>query len=238
MRRDVSMARETSTVAKENTLTVYEAVRCVGTLKPVFDPRANAFQPPELNVSGTGFWVKDYGCFVTCAHVIEDLLGVSIDLAGMLVAGGNGFPYQRMRFSIVDLQHDLALLRPDEYTEEVKKQIERGLSFATNDPVVSEPIAYAGFPFGRGLLDARHTPTYSEGIVGKQVLIDKRRTTIQCTGPVVGGYSGSPVVMKKAPNKLIGVLSNGPVKDGNTGNIFRAIHYSHVRQLCELSSGL
>lgn len=219
-------------------IAVYEAVRCVGTLKPVFDPDLNAFQPPELNVSGTGFWVKDYGCFVTCAHVIEDLLGVSIDLAGMLVAGGNGYPYQRMRFSIVDIQHDLALLRPDEYTEDIKKQISCGLSFSKLDPRVAEPIAYAGFPFGRGLLDARHTPTYSEGIVGKQVLHRKGRTSIQCTGPVVGGYSGSPVVMRDEPDKIIGVLANGPVDDGNTGNIFRAIHYSHVRKLCELSADL
>lgn len=219
-------------------LPVYGAVRCVGTLKPVFDPKSSGFLPPELNVSGTGFWVRDYGCFITCAHVIEDIIGVSIDLAGMLVVGGNGFPYQRMSISIVDSLHDLALLEPHERTEELKKQIEMGLSIANEDPAVSEPIAYAGFPFGRGLLNARHTPTYSEGIVGKQVFHQPGRTIIQCTGPVVGGYSGSPIVTKKNPSLLIGVLSNGPVKGGNTGNIFRAIHFSHVRRLCDLAADI
>lgn len=223
---------------QQKTLPVYGAVRCVGTLKPVFDSKSSGFLPPELNVSGTGFWVKDYGCFVTCAHVIEDIIGVSIDLAGMLVVGGNGFPYQRMSFSIVDLQHDLAVLEPYERTKELKAQMEMGLSIARGDPSVSEPIAYAGFPFGRGLLDARHTPTYSEGIVGKQVLRQSGRTIIQCTGPVVGGYSGSPIVTKDNPGALIGVLSNGPVEKGNTGNIFRAIHFSHVKRLCELTADI
>ena len=114
-----------SAVTDSSQIAVYQAVRCVGTLKPIFDPDSNAFKAPELNVSGTGFWVKEYECFVTCAHVIEDLLGVSIDLAGMLVVGGNGCPYQRMRFSIVDMQHDLAILCPDDSSDDLKKQITR-----------------------------------------------------------------------------------------------------------------
>ena len=215
---------------------VYGAVRCVGALKPVFDASQNGFLPPELTVVGTGFWIKDFGCFVTCAHVINQYLGKSVDESGMLVVGGNGQTYQRATIDVVDYQHDLALLNI-RFTkdEDFEKEIRTGLSLATEDPAIGQSIAYAGFPFGNELLDANQSPTYSEGVVGKEILHTLIRTEIQFTGPVVGGYSGSPVVLRSAPNKLVGVLSNGPMDHGNTGNIFRGIHWKHVCSLCQLS---
>ena len=215
---------------------VYGAVRCVGALKPVFDAQQNGFLPPELTVAGTGFWIKDFGCFVTCAHVVNQYLGRSIDESGMLVVGGNGQSYQRATIGVVDYQHDLALLNIKfSDKEDFKKEVNTGLSIAIGDPNIGQGIAYAGFPFGDELLDANQSPTYSEGVVGKEVLHSLRRTEIQFTGPVVGGYSGSPVVLKAEPNKLVGVLSNGPSDHGNTGNIFRGIHWKHVLALCELA---
>ena len=226
---------------EENTSTgvlapVYEAVRCVGALKPVFDPRKNLFKPPELTVGGTGFWVRDCGLFVTCAHVVQKYLGRSIDELGMLVVGGNGHQFERATIVVVDYQHDLALLDVSFPTKEVfEKEVKTGLLLAGADPDVSVAVAYAGFPFGQDLLDSKQSPTYAEGCVGKSILHEGERTEIQFSGPVVGGYSGAPVVLKSEPDKLVGVLSNGPVEDGNTGNIFRGIHWKHVLALCKMA---
>ena len=231
------MEKEIAVPDSEITKTyVYGAVRCVGALKPVFDPQQNGFLPPDLTVAGTGFWVKDYGCFVTCAHVVDQYLGRSVDESGMLVVGGNGQTYQRATIETVDYQHDLALLNI-KFTkrDDFRKEVNSGLSFATEDPRIGQGISYAGFPFGNEILDANHTPTYSEGVVGKEILHSTRRTEIQFTGPVVGGYSGSPVVLRGEPNKLVGVLSNGPMDHGNTGNIFRGIHWKHVLAICKLA---
>lgn len=217
--------------------TVYNAVRCVGTLKPVFDPKANGFFPPNLSVAGTGFWIAQYGCFITCAHVIEGYIGKTIDESGMMVVGGNGHTFQRARYSVVDYRHDLALLDVKfSNKEEREVEIREGLSFADVDPAVGEPIAYAGFPFGTELLNAKHSPTYSEGVVGKEILHTDMCTEVQFTGPVVGGYSGSPVVLKSDRGKIVGVLSNGPSDNGNTGDIFKGIHWQHVKALCELAT--
>lgn len=216
---------------------VYNAVRCVGTLKPVFDPKVNGFYPPELSVAGTGFWIAQYGCFITCAHVIEDYVGKTIDESGMMVVGGNGHAFQRAKYSVIDFRHDLALLDvKSSNKEEREKEILDGLTFADGDPIVGEPIAYAGFPFGTELLNVKHSPTYSEGVIGKEILHVDRCTEVQFTGPVVGGYSGSPVVLKSDLRKIVGVLSNGPSDNGNTGDIFKGIHWQHVKALCELAA--
>lgn len=215
---------------------VYGAVRCVGALKPVFDPRQNAFMPPELTVGGTGFWMREYGLFITCAHVIQKYLGRSIDEQGMLVVGGNGHQFERATISVVDYQHDLALLEVKfPGVEELKKEVMTGLQIADGDPVVADPVVYAGFPFGHDLLDSKQSPTYAEGCVGKCILHEGDCTEIQISGPVVGGYSGAPVVMKGYPDRLVAVLSNGPVDAGNTGNIFKAIHWKHVLALCKMA---
>ena len=58
---------------------VYQSVRSIGVIKPVFDSSINGFQPPTLQVYGTGFWVKEYRCFVTCAHVVDGVLKSSIE---------------------------------------------------------------------------------------------------------------------------------------------------------------
>ena len=45
-------------VAEINKTYVYGAVRCVGTLKPVFDAQQNGFLPPELTVAGQDFGLR------------------------------------------------------------------------------------------------------------------------------------------------------------------------------------
>lgn len=209
----------------------------MGVVKPVSDAYANEFLPPQLSVAGTGFWIKDKGCFITCCHVVDRFLGKSIDESGMLVVGGNGHGFQRARVRIVDYQHDLALLHINiDKREDFIRELNTGLTISREDPRMGQGISYAGFPFGEELLDANQTPTYSEGVVGKEILHSLERTEIQFTGPIVGGYSGSPVVLREAPDQLVGVLSNGPMDHGNTGNIFRGIHWKHVASLCALAT--
>ena len=216
---------------------VYQSVRSIGVIKPVFDSSINGFQPPTLQVYGTGFWVKEYRCFVTCAHVVDGVLKSSIEQAGMLVVGGNGHPYIRATVSIVDWLHDLAVLKILDNKNSIEQQVLKdGLDIANADPSVSEPIAYAGFPFGNQLLGATHLPTYSEGIVGKTIQHIGDKVVIQMTAPVVGGYSGSPVVLKASPNVVVGVVSRGPVDRGNTGNVIHAVHWQYIRDICVLAS--
>lgn len=62
------------------------AVRTVGILKPKFNPVAKGFDSPRLEVNGTGFWI-DNGSFITCAHVVENLLNQPIEITGILVVG-------------------------------------------------------------------------------------------------------------------------------------------------------
>lgn len=136
----------------------------------------------------------------------------------------------------MDYQHDLAILEVKFPGSEVfEKEVKTGLQIADNDPAVADPVSYAGFPFGHDLLDSKQSPTYAEGCIGKSVLHEGGCTQIQISGPVVGGYSGAPVVMKENPDRVVAVLSNGPVDAGNTGNIFKGIHWKHVLALCKMA---
>lgn len=89
---------------------VCSAVRAVGVIKPEFNPQQKGFMPPQLRVNGTGFWLKNYETFITCAHVVQSILSGPIEVAGMLVVGGNGFEYRKATISIIDYAHDLAVL--------------------------------------------------------------------------------------------------------------------------------
>lgn len=217
-----------------------KAVRCVGGIKPEFDPQANNFKAPQLTVMGTGFWVKNKNVFVTCAHVVERFLQRSLDEVGMLTVGGNGAPYRRATVDVIDYSHDLAILNVLDASDAIKIQCEQGLCISKINPAVATPVAYAGYPFGNQLLDKEHSPTYAEGVVGKSVVSAPGLKTIQISGPSVGGYSGSPVVVKTSPNSsyvVIGVLSNGPSDRGNTGNVFNAIHWQHLDDISSLAVG-
>lgn len=215
---------------------VCRAVRSVGTIKPQFDPQNKSFRPPTLTVRGTGFWLKESNSFVTCCHVVEELLRGTIDQTGMLVVGGNGFDYQKATVSVLDYAHDLAVLKIEAPSEYLIEQAKTGLSLVDRTVNVAERVSYAGFPFGNALLNSKHSPTYSEGIVGTEVLEDTNPKTIQISGPVAGGYSGSPIVLCAEPNKVIAVLANSPSEKAGQASIFRGISWKHVKAICGLVS--
>ena len=213
---------------------VCSAVRTVGIIKPKFNPQNNNFLPPQLEVKGTGFWLKDKRAFVTCAHVVQGIIESPIELAGMLVVGGNGVDYKKARVSVVDYIHDLTILQIEADDTYLNQQILRGLEIYETNINVGENVAYAGFPFGNQLLNAKHTPTYSEGLVGAEILEDTLPKTIQISGAVAGGYSGAPIVLKSDLKKVIAVLANSISDQAGSANIFRGIHWKHLKELFEL----
>ncbi|MBN1663114.1 MAG: trypsin-like peptidase domain-containing protein [Deltaproteobacteria bacterium] len=213
---------------------VCDAVRTVGIVKPQFDPAIKGFHPPQLRVDGTGFWLKNYELFITCSHVVQNILGVSIDIAGMLVVGGNGVEYRKASIAAIDFLHDLAVLNIEADNEFIKQQVNTGLEITDREISISENIAYAGFPLGNELLNSRHSPTYSEGIIGSEILEDTIPKMIQISGPVTGGYSGGPIVSMDEPWRILAVVANSPSQQAGNASIFRGIHWKHLKALCEL----
>jgi hypothetical protein len=213
---------------------VYKSVRAIGTLRPKFQPSQGKVFIEGLDVIATAFWLKDYKVLVTCAHVVQNLLGAPIELTGLLVVGNLG-KYNRAVVSTIDMEHDLAVLRlVDVQPDFIDKEAADGLVIVDAYPSVGEPIGYAGFPLGQQLLNSTHAPTYAEGVVGAQLRHLGFRKSVQITGAVAGGFSGSPVVLKGS-EKLVGVLSNSPSKEAGDANIFMAVSWEHVKAIAELS---
>ncbi|MEK6563666.1 MAG: serine protease [Candidatus Omnitrophota bacterium] len=218
----------------ENNPLVYKAVRAIGTLRPKFQPSQGKAFIEGLDVIATAFWLKDYKVLITCAHVVENLLGAPIELIGLLVVGNMG-KYSRAVVSCIDLDHDLSILRLAEVPQDfIDKESQDGLVLVNANPGVGEPVGYAGFPLGQQLLNSTHAPTYAEGVIGAALRHAGVRKNIQITGAVAGGFSGSPVVLK-GTDKLIGVLSNSPSKEAGQANIFLASSWEHVKAIAELS---
>ena len=218
----------------QQTPIVCRAVRAVGIIKPQFDPRQRNFLPPQLRVDGTGFWLKKPDVFITCAHVVQNILGAPIEVAGMLVVGGNGFEYRKATVAVIDFSHDLAVLNIEADKTYLDAQVATGLEIIDRNINISEKVAYAGFPLGNELLNSKHSPTYSEGVIGSEILEDTFPKMIQISGAVSGGYSGSPIILISDPNKVVAVLANSPSKEAGEASIFRGIHWKHLKGLCDL----
>ncbi len=218
---------------------VYASVRAVGTFRPKFSPTVTGqIFVDELNVIGTAFWLKNEKCLVTCAHVVQGLLGAPLELTGLLVVGNAG-KYRRTVIGAIDIEHDLAILRPLNASNnpldgaELDAEVATGLEIVDEYQDVGTAVAYAGFPLGNQLLDQLHSPTYAEGVVGVKCRVSGGQKQVQISGAVVGGFSGSPVVLKEDPTKLLGALSAGPQQGGN---IFMAISWEHVRAIAALAN--
>lgn len=215
---------------------VCKAVKAVGIIKPKFDPSAKGFRPPELEVMGTGFWLKNEQMFVTCTHVVQHILGTPIELAGMLVVGGNGSEYKKALISILDFSRDIAVLAIEADKKFLQQESLNGLELANRAVNIGEKVSYAGFPLGNQLLNEKHSPTYAEGIVSSEVLDGKNVETkkIQISGPIVGGYSGAPIILQEEPSKIIAIVSHSPSKEAGDANIFMGIHWNHIKGIIDL----
>lgn len=213
---------------------VYKAVRAIGILRPRFQPSQGKAFIEGLDVIATAFWLKEYKILITCAHVVENFLGAPVEITGLLVVGNMG-NYGRAIVGTIDLEHDLATLRlVDAPNDFVDTEANDGLKIVEQYPTVGDEVGYAGFPLGKQLLNSTHAPTYAEGVIGAQLRRQGLRKSIQITGAVASGFSGSPVVSKKT-NKLVGVLSNSPSQEAGNSSIFMAVSWEHVKALAELS---
>ena len=221
-------------MASETVPIVCSAVRAVGVIKPQFNPAQRNFLPPQLRIDGTGFWLKNQEAFITCAHVVQNILGAPIEVAGMLVVGGNTFEYRKAMISVIDFAHDLAVLHIESDKAYLDAQVATGLEIIDRKINIAEEVAYAGFPLGNELLNKKHSPTYSEGVIGSEIFEDTSPKTIQISGSVAGGYSGAPIVLKSEPNKVIAVLANSPSKAAGDASIFKGIHWKHLKELFNL----
>jgi len=222
---------------------ILKAVRAVGIIKPKFDPQQQGFIPPQLEVVGTAFLLKDFNIVVTCAHVVQQFINLPVELGGMLVIGKET-NYQPISIDNIDFVHDLAILRfkknpqtPQQmFDTMIKSEFEDGLLISQDEPVVSDGAMYAGYPMGNILLNSKHDPSYSEGVIS---VCDREnefgRKEFQISGSIVGGYSGSPVTLKSKPNSIIGIVSNSPSKEAGDAGIFMAVSYKHIKALAELS---
>lgn len=223
---------------------ILKAVRAVGIIKPKFDPQQQGFIPPQLEIMGTAFLLKDYNIIVTCAHVIQPLINLPIELGGILVIGKEA-NYQPISVDNIDFVHDLAVLRfikntqmPQEmFDKMIKQEFDNGLLLSESDPAVSNGIMYAGYPLGNILLNAKHDPSYSEGVIS---VCDRKnefgRKEFQISGSIVGGYSGSPITLKSDSQKIVGIVSNSPSKEAGDAGIFMAVSYKHIKALAELAN--
>jgi hypothetical protein len=216
---------------------MYDSVRAIGTFRPKFIPGQGRVFSDELTVLGTGFWLKDEKVLITCAHVVQNVLSAPLELAGLLVVGKTG-SYRRAVIASADVEHDLAVLvlvqdngQPVQ-GDELSAEASSGLVITTQYPDVATAVGYAGFPLGNQLLNSLHSPTYAEGVVGIQQRQTGRRKEIQISGPIAGGFSGSPIV-KVGTNELVAVVSSGP---GSQGNIFMGVSWEHVRAIAALAN--
>jgi hypothetical protein len=203
-----------------------DSVASVGTFKPKFSPQAGKVFSDELNILGTAFWVSDKNVLVTCAHVVAEVLQSPVELAGLLVIGYKGSFYRSV-VSIIDHQHDLAVLSVIDPIQKTNV----GLEITKSYPKVSTKVSWAGYPLGNLLLNQIHEPTYNEGVIGIEKRDENNRKVILISGTVVGGYSGSPVVLTEN-GKVVGVVSNGPQNAG----IFMAVSYEHLTAICNLAT--
>jgi len=206
------------------------SVRSIGTLKPIFDFKSQNFLPPQLNILGTGFWVGE-SVFITCAHVVHGLLSGPLELVGMLVVGGNKNQYLKATISILDIEHDLAVLQIADKNFHINQKA-TCLKINNTKEKVGMNIRFAGYPLGNQLLNEEGTPIFAKGTIAHtSSSINKLRKEIKVSGFIEGGFSGSPVVDDE--NNLIGIVSNHPEQ---TKSIFNIISWEHVAKLIDLEN--
>jgi len=219
-----------------NSPLVYRAVRSIGVLKPRIQPQQGRVFADSLDVRGTAFWLKEQKVLITCAHVVDNLLGAPLEVSGLLVVGNKG-EYIRATMGVIDFEHDLALLELplDTPSEVMERESQSGLGLADQYPDVGKGVGYAGFPLGLQLLNSTQEPSYAEGVVSAQIRHKPNRKEIQISGTVIGGYSGAPIVSLENPDKIIGILSNSPSKEAGSAGIFMAVSFEHIRALALLA---
>lgn len=149
---------------------------------------------PKGPATGTGFMVGPGGCFVTCAHVVDD--------ARRVMFGPEGA--QQLRSATIlkmDSASDLALLHVDD-----RDGAPDWLLLAPPDfnPTLGENLGLLGYPLGGNL---GINLTYSQGVINSVRRINEI-SVLQVDTGAAPGSSGGPV-FRRSDGRVVGVLSSG-----------------------------
>lgn len=198
------------------------SIKAIWLIKPAFNSTSGNFETQKLEILWTGFWVKnshDNFVFITCAHVVQQLLSWPVEVTWLLVVGGNSEPYTPAKIHAINFSHDIAILqlttRPN--PDNIFIQI------SDREVVVSDTVSFAGYPLGLQLISDQHEPNYSEWIIWSPPRQDSNRKKVQISWNAIWWYSGSPIVLKDT-NKLVGILTDWPQ---NTP-VFWWTHFEHI----------
>ena len=195
---------------------------------------------------GTGFYLKNKPFVVTCYHVISDCLDpVNIKsqhtktfiekqgerfIRNLLV--GNGEDREKASIVAMDPKHDLALLELHIPENQRKEESESGFELAKEYPEIGTRVGYCGYPIPDRLCRESIQPTYAEGAVGSYVQRTKTINKIQISGPIIGGFSGSPIFSRYKQKTVFGVAYDSVADDSiGRSEIFFGIGFEHVNNL-------
>ena len=156
-------------------------------------------------VTGTGFFINEYGDIATCSHVIEDAVAVFIVMPSL----GRQF----LKAQVVGFcpEHDIALLRVDgEGLDIIRKKIGfvPYLSLGNSDCVQrGEEVIALGYP---GTTIETHQLKGSTGVISARL-----NRLFQCDVATNPGNSGGPLMDRQG--NVIGITSSG-MKNAQNSN--------------------
>ena len=200
----------------------------------------------QTHIMGTGFYLKNKPFIVTCYHVIAKCLDpVNIKsphsehaikeegqrfIQNLLVGSEKG--RDKALIVAIDSKHDLALLEVQIPENQRKEESICGFELAKDYPKIGERVGYCGYPMADLLCRESIQPTYAEGAAGSFVQKTKTINKIQISGPIIGGFSGSPIFSRYKQKIVYGVAYDSAA-DNATGRseIFFGVGYEHVANL-------
>lgn len=144
--------------------------------------------------TGTGFMVGPGGVFLTCAHVVSDMVNVSIALEGTNT-------WRKASVIAVDEPGDLALLHVDDRDGAADWLL---LAPPDSTPALGDALGLLGYPLGG---DLGHSLTYSQGVVNS-LRRQNDVSVLQVDTGAAPGSSGGPV-FRRADGRVVGVMTSG-----------------------------
>ncbi len=153
------------------------------------------FKVNHAGGSGSCFYLKDHDIFVTNYHVVEGFHEVAVE-------DNNRNPYLA-HVVLVSPQADIALLKVEGDFSTLPE-----IHFADAEPVISDRIVVAGYPFGMPF-------TVTEGTVSSPHQLIGNRYYVQTDAAVNPGNSGGPMFNER--NELITITVSKITNADNMG---------------------
>lgn len=173
----------------------------------------SVYKVSQARGSGSCFYVKDYGLFVTNSHVVEGFRQVALE-------DGRSNRYAA-RVVLANPSLDIALLEAKGDFSDLP-----GLLLASQEVSMGEKIRVAGYPFGMPF-------TVTEGTVSSPRQYMDGRYHVQTDAAVNPGNSGGPMLNEKG--EVIAVTTS---KFTNADNMGFGIPVAALSLLLEQSRGM